>query len=503
MVARKKIDSNETSLAYSEENGIGVAAVSPIWHGLEPNTYANMGGKLTLLARRPINSSRQRKKGEITDLTAAAAFNQDFTLKNTQDILQGYMFADFRQKATVAPTGCGAAGYAVVSEAGFTTGSLIFVTGFALAANNGFKRVTAVASGLITAAGLATEAPSAGSKIVLVGNVGAAGDIDVDVSGTWPAYTSTVLDFTTLGIIPGEWVHVGGDGFGTSFAAANNNGFKRVRSVTANRLEIDQSPIAMTTVASTAETIHIYLGRVLKNELGTLIKRRTYQLERQLGAPDTSDLSAVQSELVTGAVPAIFTLNVKMADKLNADLTFVATDHVSRTATDGLAPGTRMGVQEAEAFNTSSDIPTMRMSIIVPGNATPTPLFAHVTDITLKIDNKLTENKAVAVLGAFDVTAGMFEVSATATAYFDTVEAIQAVTDNDNVQLYAAFCKANSGVVLDVPLIALSDAQLAVVIDAPITLPLIIDAATAALLNPATDYTLMWCFYDYLPTIAG
>jgi hypothetical protein len=52
------------------------------------------------------------------------------------------------------------------------------------------------------------------------------------------------------------------------------------------------------------------------------------------------------------------------------------------------------------------------------------------------------------------------------------------------------------------PLAALGDARLGVEIDEPITLPLMMDAATAVKLNPDTDYTLMWCFFDYLPLVA-
>jgi len=86
MTIRNKIDSNETGLAIAKEV-IGSPGVLPgptEWFDLEPNEYSDFGGEPTLLARRPINSSRQRKKGSIVDLEAKGGFNQDFTNDNSQ-----------------------------------------------------------------------------------------------------------------------------------------------------------------------------------------------------------------------------------------------------------------------------------------------------------------------------------------------------------------------------------------------------------------------------------
>lgn len=502
MVARKKIDSNETELAYAEEETLGVLPVTPVWVPQEPNSYDDLGGELTLLARNPINSSRQRKKGAITDLDASGGYNQDFTLSNTPDLLQGVMFADYRRKLNAAVTAVTGTGYTVADETGFVAGQLVMASGFAETGNNGLKSVSGTSAGEVTVAGLTVEgSPPAGAKIEVVGVVCGAGTLDVDASGTWPRLTSTGVDFTDYNIIPGEWIFIGGDAVGTFFSNAANNGFKRVRAVAAGYIEIDQSEAAMVTEASTTETIAVYLGRVLKNETGDLIKRRSYQLERKLGAPDTAS-SNVQSEYLIGAVPGEFSMVIEQADKINCDISFVAIDNEQRTATDGLKPGTRAVTTELDAFNTSSDFANMRLSIHTPGNEAPGALFGYLTELTLSVNNNLSVNKAVAVLGGFDITAGTFEVMAEATAYFSTVEAVAAVRNNENVQLFAALAKENAGFVVDVPLIALGNARLNVEQDEPITLPLTMDAATASKLNPETDYTLLWVFFDYLPNRA-
>lgn len=507
MAIRAKIDSNETETAFAEEviGTPGVLPVTPDWYPLEPNDFSDFGGKLTLLARRPINSSRQRKKGSITDLDASGGFNQDLTQANTQRLLQGFMYASYREKATAIFSAVTTTGYTVPDETIFKPGNLILAKGSAVSANNGLKLVVSVDAGSheVRLAGLAADgAPTAGASITVVGCQAGAGDIDVTTSGNFATYTSTTLDFTTLGLIPGEFIYVGGDGALKSFAAPGNNGMKRVYSVAAHALVIDKSPLPMVTVADTANTVQFFFGRVLKNELADLIVRRSYNLERKLGVPDPSNPSQIQAEYVTGAFGNEATINIKQADKVNIDFTFIAMDNQQVVAATGPKTGTRHTIVEADAFNTSSDFNSMRLAIFNGTDEAPSPLFAHLLDLTINIKNNVSPNKAVAVLGAFDMTIGLFEVSFQANAYFSTVEAVAAIRANSNVTLHSFLAKNNSGMVIDLPLGALGDGRLDVKLDEAIMLPITMDAATAALLNPNTDYTLLVGFYDYLPSAA-
>lgn len=506
MVARKKIDSNETGLSYAEEYDLaqlpgenGAPGVA-LWQNFEPNEYDDFGGELTLLARNPINRSRQRKKGVVTDLEASGGFNQDLTQTNSQDIMQGFMFADFRRKVEAPVTEVTATGY--VTAGAFPTNGIVMASGFDITGNNGAKFVTGVAGGEVTANGLTAEAAPANGKLVLVGIRGAAGDIEIETPvNALPVIRSAALDFTDYGLTPGEWIFVGGDTPETAFGA-DNNGFVRIRAITPETLVIDQSYHDITADDGAGKTIALFFGRVLKNELGSLIKRRSYQIERQLGAPETSQPDDVQAEYLKGAVPSEAVVNVATADKITIDFSFVALDNEQRSSTVGVKPGTRVPLIESDAFNTSSDYAAMRVAVYDPENVNPVPLFGYMTEFTLTINNNLTVNKAIGVLGGFDVTAGTFEVSAEATAYFTTIEAVQAVRRNSDVQMFKAIAKANAGWVLDLPLVALGNARLDVQQDEPIMLPLQMDAATAAKINPALDYTCMWVFFDYLPTRA-
>jgi hypothetical protein len=513
MAKLNKIDSNVTGLRYAEEESFKTLPTTPVWKPLEPNSYADFGGQVATVARNPINPSRQRKKGVVTDLDANGGFDTDVTQGNLQDLMQGFMFADLRRKVEFGGdseiTGVVNASSDYTAASGldaFAAGDLVFATGFNNAANNGLKTVTGAASGALTVSEtLVDETPPAGAKLVQVGHQFAADDLNVDVSGSLPQITSdATYDFTALGLVPGEWIFIGGDGASNQFANAVNNGFARVLSATADGITLDKTQNTMVTEdLSGGETVQMFFGRVLKNESDpSLIKRRTYNMERTLGAPESTSPSQIQAEYISGAVPGEFTLNVPTADKVTASLAFTGADNETIDGPTSLKTGDRPGLVEADAFNTSSDFARIKMAKVVDGDPAPTALFAFLTEMTLSINNNLTPNKAVGVLGAFEVTAGTFEVSGDLTAYFADVAAIQAVRDNADITLDAHMIKANAGISIDVPLITLGDGRPNVSQDEPITLPLNMAAATGAKVNSSLDHTLLLVFWDYLPDAA-
>ncbi len=642
MAQVNKIDSNITGLRYAVEDSLGVLPGSPVWKPLEPNSYNDFGGQLTTIARNPINPSRQRKKGVVTDLDASGGFNMDLTQTNLQEMLQGFMFADFREKFDTASFNDTAVPltnvdgtndqYEAASGLGVPkAGALLFASGFTNADNNGLVSVQSsvaaaidvdqnlvdetppaaarlvevgfqfgddevdidtttgslprlVRTGAVAAAGILTLATNVvntdtvtiGSTVytfvtalsvgpavpyeVVVSAVNASGSIDnliaainnaagegttyatgteahPDVSAaagaldtmdltalvagrngnliattevsSHMAFTNTTLinglgkNMDDFGLIPGEWVFVGGDTADNYFDTAVNNGFKRVKSVTPDYVEFDKSFATMVAEASSgSKNVRLFFGRVLKNETGTDIVRRTFQLERTLGAPDDSSPADLQAEYLVGSVPSEFKLNVATADKITCDLSFVSTDNEQMTADDGLKSGSRPSIVESDAFNTSSDFARIKIAVVDDSAEAPDPLFAFASEVTLTVNNNVSPNKAISRLGAFEVTAGTFAVSGSITAYFANIEAVQAVRDNADITMDFHVAKANSGISVDIPLITLGDGRANIEQDQPIKIPLSMEAATGAKNDENMDFTMLMVFYDYLPTAA-
>lgn len=511
MAIVNKIDSNITGLAYAEESilgllpGEGGQPGSPVWYALNPNGYSDFGGEIITVAPNPINPSRQRRKGVTTDLNASGGLNHNLTFSNLTNIMQGVMFADAREKGYEEPTAVTAALFSVAETAGFLVGSLFKGQGFAVAANNGLHEATAIVLDVSVAAATTTveASPPALSNIRVVGFQSAAGDVDVDAAGDLPTLTSTILSFDTLGIIPGQWIYIGGDtaimGFLTN---SENNGWKRVRSVDTNILTLDKSESTMITEANAAQTIQLFFGDVLRNESGTLIKRRSYNLERTLGAADEALPANIQTEILVGAVANECVWNVPSADLLNIDLSFVATDNVQRVGATGPKQTGVIAPFSAKEFNTSSDVSRIKLASVSSLDEAPTALFAFVTEATITINNNVSPNKAVGVLGAFDVTAGTFQVSGSLTAYFADITAVSAVRNNSDITLDMRFVRDQQGIVLDFPLLSLGDGRLNVEVDQAITLPLNADAASGEDVDPGLDHTLLITHFNYLPLAA-
>jgi len=503
-----KIDSNITGLRFAEELSLKVLPGSPVWYPLEPNSYSDFGGQISTVARAPINPSRQRKKGVTTDLDASGGFNQDLTLTNMTRLMQAFMFADMREKKrtnglnavadTISSVTSGTKTFALSGGGvGFKLGHLVKASDFATAANNGVFTVAsdALATSVVVVEAVASEAsPPAAASLAIVGFQFPSADVQISMNGSLVRLVSVATNMTTLGLIPGEWIYLGGDAVGTTFAT--NKGFARISTIAATYLEFDKITwTGAIAEVGTGKTIRVFYGDVLRNESNpALIKRRTLQLERTLG----DDGSGTQSEYLVGAVANEFTINIAQADKVTVDLSYVALDNEQRTGVQGVKAGSRPTLVDSAAFNTSSDFSRIKLSLVSATDPAPLPLFAFATEMNLSIKNGITPNKAIGVLGAFDTSAGTFEVGGSMTAYFASVQAAQAVRNNSDVTLDVVMLKKNGAILFDIPLLSLGDGRLAVEKDQPITLPLETNAAESKFGN-----TLLFQFFNYLPDAAG
>lgn len=422
--AVNKIDSNITGLAYAEEECLKELPVTPVWKALEPNSYSDFGGDISTVARAPINPSRQRKKGTITDLDASGGFNSDFTKTNLNDLLQGFFFADTRVRAEASnPTG------------------------------------VAIAAAVIT--------------------ITAGGLVSIDAAE---------LEALVPALLPGEWFYFSGPG-------ATTKGFCRVDSITGGLIVIGDTTMTLAPGSAAVNGAAVaYVGNTLRNEqTPSLIKRRSYQLERQLG----NDGVGIQSEYLIGAVANELTLNIPQADKLNVDLSFVACDDVFRTGTEGIKTGTRQAAPGEDAYNTTLNISRVKLAVIDPLDSNPTSTFGFVSDASISIQNNATPNKAIGVLGAFDISVGDFVAGGNVTAYFSTVAGVQAVRNNADFCFNVIGAFDNAGFIFDVPLCGLAGSRVTVTKDEPITIPL--EPAGA---ENKYGYTMSYTYFPVLPAEA-
>ena len=487
-----KVDSNSVGLRYAEElaDTIGTLPGSPVWYPIEPNGFGEFGAQYKQVARETINASRQRRKGSITDLDVTGGFSSDFTSLSLFDIMQGFFFADWRKKTEMSPTAVAAGSYTVASGGtGFLVNSLIWAQGFTNSVNNGLKLVTASTGTSVSAAGTVVETPPAGDLITRVGHRGALGDLTLTVNGGKAQLNSTALNFTTLGLIPGEWLWLGGDIAVNQFATAALNGFYRIQTIAANAILFDRAPTTPAADTGATKLIDIYFAHVIKNESSpALIKQRSYHLERYFGTAGPG------YEYAKGCVANTLEIEIKQADKIELQFGFIGT---AIEDAPSAKTGTRPSLPKEEVFNASSDFSRLRML----NELTQATLFTYLTDLKLTIDNNVEVAKSIAILGGFDVNVGDFSVAGSAKAYFATTDAANAIRNNSDVSLDFALVKGNPqavGYVFDIPLVTLGDGRRSVERNKPIMM----DLSANGVAHPTLDHTLMVNFFTYLPQLA-
>ena len=479
-----------------------------IWQEYDPNEYDDFGAEVETVAREPINKSRQKKKGVVVDVDSSGGFSIDMTQTALQSLMQGFFFADARERVTTnalnpqnsrVVTGLTATPHVVLnSTTGILVGHLLRLSGFTTLTNNGVFRVITVVSAtdlLVDGPLTVDAAPAATAKVEVVGFQTNVDTSDLVLANGVLELNNFAHNLTTLGFTVGEWVFIGGD---NPIHRYTNNapGFGRIKSIAATQLKFDEITWAnpQTENASATQAIRLYFGTVIRNEDDpALIKCRSYQLERQLG----NDTAGVQSEYLIGAVANEFTLNIPTTDKITADMGFVALDTELRNGSDGLKAGTRVAAPNEDAFNTSSHVYQMRLYVHNDGTVTPGSLFGFVQEVDLTINNNVEGLKAIGVVGSFDVNVGDFEVSGELNCYFATVEAVRAVRNNADVGFNIVCVRDNAGYIFDIPLVSLGGGRTDVEKDNPIMLPLEKMAAECD-----AGYTMLSTWFRYLPTVA-
>lgn len=398
----------------------------------------------------------------------------------------------------------------VRNSAGAIVGSLLELSGFTNAANNGFKTVTAVAGSKITLAGMVNEAaPPARAAAKTVGQKFAAGDLAMainTVSGNTQSFTLTATagSFLPFNLVPGSWVYIGGDAANSFFEDAGERvgGYARIGvngiSATGKVITFDKAAFTPKASAGAGKSVEVYFSDVIKNEADPDdIVRFSSTIERTLGRDD----NGIQSEFLTGCVANELAIEGALASEITAGMGYVAQKTGTRTGTEGplsrRVGNTILPAFTDSAYNTTSNLYRIRLGLIDPENMAPTAMFARLESWSLTINNNVSSAKAQGVLGGFDVNVGNFDVDGELNAYFSTVDAIHAVKCNWDVTLDAILAKNNQGVYYDIPLIGLGGGMLSIEMDQAIMLPL--EAAAAE--SPFGHTALMGRF-SYLPDVA-
>ena len=457
-----RVSSNVVGLAYTEQSDFGTIG-SNTWHTLEPNNITQFGASTERITRNPIGTDRQRSKGTIVDLNSAVSFDADLTMGAFRDFLQGFMFSNTVNRevtniSITAVTGTAftaATALTAAQAAKIPVNALVWASGFG-ATNDGLHPITTASTTNNAITATSATAQTQKGQVSLCGYRNA-------VSGTTWTYSAPVgsLNKTGLGTIleasglkVGQFVHFGsiedpGDGVadldnGLDTNTANNYGFGRVRSISANAITFDKLSTALQKgITPTAGTVDIMFGEFSRNVPtgNDDYKERYYTIE---GAyPNLGGSGATEYEYANDNLCNTLGFDIPLTNKATVTFGFVGTSTDAPTATR--KNNTHADPIGTEAFNTSADIARLRIT-----ETDETGLTSDFKSLTVNINNNASGEKVVGTVGSKFINVGNFTVDITAQMLFTDGAVLDAINNNETLSMDFALSNGDGVIIVDI-----------------------------------------------------
>ncbi|MEE8551508.1 MAG: phage tail tube protein [Gemmatimonadota bacterium] len=487
-------DTNRVAIRAVKEGSFGVVPLTPDLRQLCITGAPNLAFTPETVVSEKIRDDRQIDDLALVGGEAAGDINSELAFRVHDILLEGAFFSTFQQRyvrendatATEVTNVDGTAEEFDVTDEGTApvVDDIVRAEGFTNAANNGFHIVTGAPTNTTVpvTSNLVDETPPSGAQLHVVGRRGAAGDIDA--TATPNTLTSVILDFTTLGLEPGDWIKLAGF---TGNPA--NDDFVRIATIATNLIVLDLVPTGWA-ADTPAGAVDIFLGERLKN--GVLFQSYTLETEYQDHTPVTFQYfrgMVIDGAVITAAPQAIVTTSFTFSgrDSLYSD----ATDPTTEFAVDGagkVAGATNIPLPPLQVLNSSSNVGRIaRGGVPITGKN-------FVLEASFEIANNLRQLNAVGFLGAVDIGVGEFSVTGSLNTYFDDKSLAEDVVNNTETSFDVRFEDNDSHVVvIDAPRIKFSEGAPEIPgKNADVTIPL----AYQAIREPTLNYTLKYTRFN-------
>lgn len=486
-----RVLTNNTTVSVSVEASLGVLESSAAWEELEPNDIPSYGATISKVARNPISKNRQNRKGTISNVESAVELDMDLTLSSSIAFIEGFAFSNSQGRATIAATSANATlGFVVASGAtAFALqGAMLRVTDDTVAANNALHIVGAPSDDTHVVVAPVPTVSAAPSAIEVVGHRCAISDIElVETSGVF-SLTSTVLDFTTLPIMVGQEIYIGGFADASQFGvvATPVRGLVRLKSIATNTLVFDKQHASFTaTVSGSGITLDLLFGEFIRNvptNHADFIER-SYQFE--LTQPGLGTSGETMYEYAKGNMANEITFDLPLTEKATYSMAFVGQDTPPPTLTRANVAG---GITEPEyttAFNTSADIARLRVDQLDGSGLT-----TDFKSLSLTLNNNVSPENVLGVTGAKYINTGNLEVGFEATLIFSNAGVAEAVRNNTTLTMDFQLTNDNGTIVIDLPALTLGGGAKSFPVNESITIETTGEAFADPTLNTSFGITI-------------
>lgn len=464
-------DTNRVKIAFKKQAGLGQIPANPDLQALRFTGAPDLAYAPSTVTSEEIRDDRQ--VGDLTLVGAQAGGSVPFELSygNTDEQFEVALFNLWAEKAlrsgaNITDVAVGA--YNILTGTAYAEGMLVRASGFGEAANNGLFRAEAGSNDLqVARTGAVLEAsPPPDARLKQVGFEGGPGDIEADASGL----TSTLLDFTSLGLSIGEQIKIGGTAAANRFDTAPNNTWVTIATISANAMTFNDLPTGWAADAGTGKNIQVWVGDVLRNGVNKQFmyleetfsdhSPETYQYFEDMGI-NVLELSLPSQSIITG------------------NLTFFGT---AAELTETRAAGASdLPATTADVMNSSSNVGRIAEGgSIVQGKN-------YILELSINVNNNLRYQNAVGALGAIGIGAGECTVTGTLNTYFDDKTIAEQVINNTETSVNVVVTRNNQAYAFNLPRLKYSSG-------AP-TVPgknqdVTVNAEYQAILDPTFGYTI-------------
>lgn len=480
------------------------------WFLTEPNSINTFGATITTEERTPISNLRQNRKGVVVDLDSSVEFETDFIMDHFIRFTEGFCFARYSDVDTFATTAATAGAYTVPSvtaataarlKAGGTDGnSILFARGFAEDVNNGLKLLSAAVSASDTSLTV-TEVDSSGTPIAetasttrevrvdVAGIRGATGDIAIDADGN---ITSTVLDFTTLGLTVGQAIFLDG------FTNAANSGLVLLTTIEANRLVLEKRGATFVAETGAGINVDLYFGRFVRNVPvdSASYAEITYTFEAEY--PNLGNPSGDEYEYSRGNGCDSMAIAIPLAAKSTITFGFVGVDTDVPTAVRSAGAVDALIPSETTAFSTATDVlktagGDARLRIQQVDETGITTCFK---DLTVTLANEVSAEKCIGDLGAKFLNNGNFAVNIEGQILFTDSAVPRAIRNNETLTFEIGLRNEDGGVHFNVPSMTLGGGGK----EFPVNESVLINVTGTAFVDPILQSSIGLSLFPFLPT---
>jgi len=443
-------NTNRVAIGIIKEVTKGVTPPAPAFQALRITGTPNLANTPQVVVSNELAPDRQISDRPLVGQQAGGDIGFEVSPDALDDLWEGGLWSDWINKpdklnvtadSSITDVGTVADTYAVdAGGASFVAGHLVRASGFVDAPNN--QRFRVVSSTAITIVGGAlgltiNSAPQAGARLQVVGFEGAADDLDLTTAGG-NKMTSTLLDFTTLGLVVGEWIKIGGGVAINQFAIPGNNGWYRISSIATSALGFDIVPTGFAIEASVGSLqVQCWIGDYIRNG----VVEHTFAIERQF-----QDHSPVTYEYFNQQTIG----NLNLTGGAQAILTGVAT-----------FLGTKSNIQDSGRFSGATDIAAPTNDVMNTSNHV-TKIGEGGVEVTgpnfvlgfgVAINNQLRGNPGIGSVGLVDIGSGEADITGTLSTYFGDKTLVEKVLNNTKTDLHIALENGTDlkAIIMDLP----------------------------------------------------